>query len=132
MDRILLLSHSYLRFLVLLVGVVVVVYALYALLTKKPFTSGGRAMGSAFVGLMDLQILLGLASITVRWYPALIGHLSMMLLAAVVAHVLLVVNKRKATPTWLMLLLAVGIALLLVFGGIFAIPGRTPFTVHAA
>lgn len=121
------MAHSGLRYLVLLVGLVAAVTFLVGLLSQKPPGKGLRILGSAFAGLLDLQGLLGLAMVLMdRTYPALIGHIVMMVMAAVVVHVLLVVNRKRASPGWLLPLAGVVLALLLIVGGILAI-GRSPF-----
>lgn len=124
--------HSGLRYLVLLVGLVAVVYFASGLAMKRPVGKPVRILGSSFAGLLDTQVLLGLVLLGSGWpfYPALWGHLSMMVLAAVFAHVLLVVNRRRAQPGWLLPLLAVGGALLLILGGILAIGRNVVGTTH--
>ena len=124
--------HSGLRSLVLLLGLVAAGYFAFGLATARPVGRPVRILGASFAGLMDTQILLGLVLLGSGWpfYPALWGHLSLMLLAAVLAHVLLVVNRRRAQPGHLLPLIAVVGALLLVLGGILSI-GRSPLaTTH--
>jgi hypothetical protein len=114
--------HSYLRYLVLLVGVVAVAYYAFGLATKRPVDKLVRILGSSFAGLLDTQILLGIIGVALgRYYPALIGHIVMMVLAAGLAHALLVVNRKRPNPGYLLPLIGVGGALVLVAGGIFAI-----------
>ncbi|HEX8441716.1 hypothetical protein [Archangium sp.] len=114
--------HSYLRYLVLLVGVVAVAWFAFGLATKRPVDKSVRILGSSFAGLLDTQILLGIIGVAMgRYYPALIGHIVMMILAAGLAHALLVKNRKSATPGYVLPLIAVGGALLLVAGGILAI-----------
>jgi hypothetical protein len=88
-----------------------------------------RILGSSFAGLLDTQILLGLVLLGAGWpfRPMLWGHLALMLLAAVLAHVLLVINRKRPQPGFLLPLIAVGGALLLIVGGILAI-GRGVMT----
>ena len=122
-------AHSGVRFLVLLAGVVALAYFAFGLATRRPVGRAVRVFGSVFVGLLDLQILLGAALLISRsWYPALIGHLVMMVLAAIAAHVLLAINRRRARPGFALPLIGVGIALVLILGGIYAIRPN-PFTV---
>jgi hypothetical protein len=118
----LLTIHSYLRYLVLLVGVIAVAWFAFGLATKRPVDKFVRILGSSFAGLLDTQILLGIIGVAMgRYYPALIGHIVMMVLAAALAHVLLVKNRKSPNPGYVLPLIAVGGALLLVAGGIFAI-----------
>lgn len=117
-------AHSGLRYLVLLVGLLVLVYSLASALRGQAWNRPGRALLGAFVGLMDLQILMGLILIFVRvFYPALWGHLTMMILAAVSGHVALVLNKRRPPERqshWVAVV-GSGLALVLIVGGILAI-----------
>ncbi len=122
-------AHSGLRFLVLLAGVVAIAYFAYGLATKKPYTKAVRILGAIFVGLLDVQVLLGLAVVMSRWYAALAGHVTMMVLAAVVAHVTTAKNRKSPNPGYKLPLIGVVIALVLIIGGIYAIPGRGLFTM---
>jgi hypothetical protein len=116
-------AHSGLRYLVLLTGLIALVYFASGLATKRPVGKPVRILGSSFAGLLDLQILLGIGLLGSGWpfYPALWGHLAMMLLASALAHVLLVVNRRRANPGYVLPLIAVAGALVLIIGGILAI-----------
>lgn len=124
-------AHSGLRYLVLLVGLVGLAYCVSALVTKRPVDKGLRILGAAFTGLLDLQILLGLVMVAMgRYYPQLIGHIVMMLLAAGAAHGLLVANRKRSSPGYVLPLIAFAVALALMAGGIMAIGrgvlSRTP------
>lgn len=117
-------AHSGLRYLVLLVGVIAFLYTLVAALRSRPWDATARGLLLAFTGLLDLQVLLGLILVFVwRFYPALWGHLTLMLLAVAVAHATGIVNRRRpperrrqATAA-----LGVGVVLVLIIGGITAI-----------
>lgn len=115
--------HSGLRYLVLLMGLIALGYFAYGLATKRPVDRSVRIIGSSFAGLLDTQVLLGILLVGTGWpfYPKLWGHLSLMLLAAAFAHVLLVVNRRRAQPGWQLPLIAVAGALVLILGGILSI-----------
>ncbi|WP_224243421.1 hypothetical protein [Hyalangium gracile] len=124
-------AHSGLRYLVLLAGLVALAYFVSGLATKRPVGKGVRIIGSSFVGLLDLQVLLGILMVAMgRYYPRLIGHIVLMLLAAAVTHVLLVINRKRPNPGYLLPLIAVLAALVLIVGGIMAI-GRGVFTSTA-
>jgi hypothetical protein len=124
-------AHSGLRYLVLLAGLVALAYFVSGLAMKRPVDKGVRVLGSIFTGLLDLQVVLGLIMVAMgRFYPQLIGHLAMMLLAAAVTHVLLVVNRKRPSPGYVLPLVAVLVALALIAGGIMAI-GRGVFS-HTA
>ena len=116
-------AHSGLRYLVLVMGLVALAYFVYGFATKRPVDKKVRILGSSFAGMLDTQILLGLVLLGAGWpfRPMLWGHLTLMLLAAVLAHVLLVINRKRPQPGFLLPLIAVGGALLLIVGGILAI-----------
>lgn len=122
-------AHSGLRYLVLLAGLLALAYSLTAALRGQAWSKPGRAFLSAFVGTMDLQVLIGLVLVFIRaFYPALWGHLSMMVVAAVVGHVALAINKRRPPERQSHWLAVIGAAvpLILIVGGILSI-GRPIF-----
>ena len=83
-----------------------------------------------FSGLTHLQVLLGIAVVfTGRFYPALIGHIVTMVLAAAVAQVVPSVMRRRqpAERSYVPHVVATMVALALMVAGILAI-GRGPFT----
>lgn len=124
-------AHSGLRFIVLLLGVLNVLILCIGLARKKPFGRPHRALGAAFAGSLHLQVILGTVLVAMgRYYPALIGHFVMMVLAAVLAQVCMSLNRRKPTPGLVLPLVGVAGALLLIFGGVMAI-GRGLFTMTA-
>jgi len=88
-------AHSGLRYLVLIAGVVALVYFAVAFFAKRPAQRADRIIMSSFVGFLDLQILLGLLLVIGGiFYPMVIGHLLMMALAAVTAHLSAIKAKR--------------------------------------
>lgn len=126
--RMLYFAHSGLRYLVLLAALAAIVWFAFALFTKRPVDKSLRIVGASFVGLVDLQILIGLGVLLTRpYYPALIGHIVMMIAAAAVIHVTLVLNRKRPQPGWSLPLIGVVLGLVLILGGIMAI-GRGPFT----
>lgn len=117
-------AHSGLRYLVLLTGLVALFYYAYALAARKPVTRASSITGGIFVGLLDLQILLGLLLMaTGIYYGALIGHLAMMLLATAVAHGGFIASRRIVEPGrhHIYRLAGVAAALILILMGIMAI-----------
>ena len=93
----LLQAHSALRYLVLLAGVIALGYAAFAVVSRRPYDRGIRITAASFAGLLHLQVLLGFVLIVSgRFYPQLIGHLFMMLAAAVVVQIPVSVMRRRA------------------------------------
>ena len=120
----LLYAHSGLRYLVLLAGVLVIGYASYGLAAKRQYDKTMRILAAAFTGLIDLTVMLGLANLfSGSFYPQLGGHIAMMVLAAVVAHVVSVVMKRRpeAERTYAPHIVGTLVVLGLITAGIMAI-----------
>lgn len=115
-------AHSGLRYLVLLAGVVAVVVLAAGWLGRRPLGRLARIATGAFVGLLDLQVLLGIALlIGGRLAPGIWGHAVLMVVAAAVVHVASAVNRRQPAPRHVLPLAGVLLALTLVVGGILAI-----------
>lgn len=120
----LLQAHSGLRYLVLLMAVVVIAYAVYGLATKRDYDKQMRIFSAIFVGVTDLTVLTGFANLfTGTFYPQLGGHIVMMVLAAVLAHVVHGVMKRRPpeAQTFTPHIVGTLIVLACVVGGIMAI-----------
>lgn len=121
--------HSGLRYAILLVGVLAALYLLFGLLGRRPFGGLARGLTSAYVGLLDLQVLVGVLLLFVRpFYPALMGHVVMMLLAVGAAHGFTMAAKRAPEPRrrYALSLAGVALSLVLIVGGIMSI-GRGVF-----
>lgn len=117
-------AHSGTRYLVLLVGIITAVYALIGMAANRRFDRGALTLMRVFAGIIDLQILLGIATIFTRaWFPALIGHIVMMVAAAAVAHLGAARLKKmpEADRRYGLLLASAVIPLTLMVGGILAI-----------
>ena len=117
-------AHSGLRYLVLLAGLAALAYALYAVVLGRPYDRGIRRTAGAFAGLLHLQVLLGFVLlVSGRFYPALIGHIFMMLMAALAAQVPLSVLRRRAPEERRPMphLIGTALALALIWGGIMSI-----------
>jgi heme A synthase len=89
-------AHSGLRYLILLAAVVTLVVALAGVLTRRPYGAPMRISATAFAGLLHLQVLLGFVIIVSgQFHPTLIGHIFLMLAAAVVAQIPVSVQRRR-------------------------------------
>ncbi len=124
---ILLPAHSGIRYLVLLAGLIAVLYAAVGLFGRRPYDRGGRITMQTFVVLLDVQLLLGLLLVFSRPdYPALAGHIVMMVLAVSTAHAASSVNRRRPPErkSWALQLGAALLALFFIVGGILAIGRR--------
>lgn len=128
MTDILFHAHSGLRYLILLVGVVAVFYLAVGLATRRAYGKPARILTASFTGLLHLQILIGiLLVVTGIYYPAIIGHLFLMVLAAVAAQGLSIAAKRNTVDRrkWALSFGGVLLAMALILAGIASI-GRTP------
>lgn len=117
--------HSYVRYLVLLAGVGALITAIIGWGTAGLPPRAERALAGTFVGLLDLQVVLGVLLLLTgfAFYGALTGHLVMMVLAAAVAHAASVVARRREPDRSGSPVRAIGflLALLFIAGGIMAI-----------
>jgi hypothetical protein len=126
-----LLVHSYLRWLVLLAGLLAIAKLANGYTRQLVYTPGDKRFSSIFVGLLDLQFLIGLilygispvtrgamkdmtagmADPHVRFFVA--EHPMMMFLGLVVAHVTSVMVKKSPSDRVKFLRGAMGFALAL-------------------
>lgn len=116
-------AHSGFRYLVLLAAVAIIVYAVVGLAMKRPLDRGALTTFRFFVILLDIQLVLGIATLLTRpYFPALIGHIVLMVAAVAIAHLGAVRAKKAEPPAGFGLILATTlIALALIVGGILAI-----------
>jgi hypothetical protein len=128
-------AHSGLRYLVLLTGVVALLVFAYGLISRRP-VRGAPALTAAFTGLLDLQLLLGFGLFFGGiFYNAVMGHMVMMLIAAVAANGSAILAPRATTKRQelVMRLAGVVIALVCIVIGILAIGrsvlGSAPATI---
>jgi len=89
-------AHSGARYLALIMGIAVIAYAAYGMATKRPYDKTMRILASSFTMSLDLTLLFGLGLVfTGTFYPALGGHIVMMVLAVAVAHIVSVVIRKR-------------------------------------
>ncbi len=117
-------AHSGFRYLVLLLGLIVIAYAAFGVLTNRPYDPRMRVLSAAFTGVVDLTVLLGFANLFAgTFYPQLGGHIVMMVLAALVGHVVHGVVKRRPQEqkTYMPHLVGTVVVIGMVVAGIMAI-----------
>ncbi len=90
---IVLLVHSFVRFLVLITAFLGIVLALVSLIRKRPPEKTDQIASSAFVGLYDLQALLGILIIFLGGLTQAV-HPIVMAVGVVVAHWMQSTSKR--------------------------------------
>ncbi|HEY7898554.1 MAG TPA: hypothetical protein VIC03_09070 [Gemmatimonadaceae bacterium] len=119
-------THSGLRYLVLLVAVSALIALAYGAATGRAIRAA-RNLSTAFAGLLDLQIVLGIGLVMGGVFPdAVTGHLILMVFAAVVTHAAFIVGQHMSTERreFCMRLGGIALSLALIVGGIMAI-GRS-------
>jgi hypothetical protein len=125
----LLTLHSIVRWVLVLVALALLVKYTLGWLRRQPFDRTASALASAFGGLMDLQLLLGLLYFLIsgfggagfprfRW-----EHLGIMAIAVVVGHLPSMWKKLEDGKRYRNSLIAVIAALILVVVGISLLPG---------
>lgn len=127
-------AHSGLRYLVLIAAVAALIALTYGVSTGRAVRAAS-VLAATFAGLLDLQILLGVGLVIGGIFPdAVVGHLILMVFAAVVTHASSIVGQRSSSERreLLIRLGGVTIALALIVGGIMAIGrgvlGTAPLT----
>jgi FtsH-binding integral membrane protein len=111
------MAHSGVRYLVLVAAVVALVLSLM----KGQDANARKAMG-AFVGAVDVQVLLGLLLIMqIPFYGALMGHIALMFAAVFAAHGFSVAAKKKEESGGMTRVIGIVVTLVLIVLGIVAI-----------
>ena len=129
-----LIIHSWLRWLVLPALVGRIGLALADRAANRPYDKRARMLSGMTVGMLDLMLVLGLvllgwlSPLTTSamadmgaamkdpvWRFWLVEHPTMMFLAVTVGHVVTVIGRRSADPRRGHLVVAIGLTLVLVF-----------------
>lgn len=116
--------HSGIRYLALLAGVLCVGYAFYGAFGKRSYDKTMRILAAAFAGSIHLNVLIGMSLLfTGRFYGALMGHIFMMVFAAITAQLVPSIMRRRPEDQRTYLPHAIGamISLALIAGALMAI-----------
>ncbi len=117
--------HSWLRYVVFILGLIAFGYALQGMVTKRPYEKRMWDLASAFTVSLYVQIVVGFLLIfTYRFFNKSLGlHMVLTMVAAAVAQLTYSANRRRprerrtyGTHVW-----GIGLALLLVVVGILVI-----------
>lgn len=125
----LLTIHSIVRWVATLVAIALLARLVVGLARKMPFDKLANGLTAAFGGLMDAQALLGilffvLSGMSASYFPReRWEHFAVMFLAVLVAHLPAAWKKKADDVRTRNTLIAVIVALLLVFAGIAPIGG---------
>ena len=80
-------AHSGMRYLVLLAGLVALLWFVWGMATNRPFGRPASVIFAVFVGVLDLQGLMGIVLlIGGHRPPGIWGHVALMILALALAH----------------------------------------------
>jgi len=126
--NILLTIHSIVRWAITLVAIALIVRLVLGLVQKRAFDKSARVLLASFNGLMDVQLLLGILLLVVG-YSTLglpryrLEHAGMMLLAVIVSHIPAAWKKLPDQIRTRNTLIAVIVALLIIFIAIIPIGG---------
>lgn len=127
--RIVLTLHSINRWLVLLVGLITIGRFLLVWLRNQQNERLDRVLMSAFTGLMDLQVLLGIIVLLVAgaqqgvWPRFRFEHATIMIVAAVVVHLSMRWRKASAPVRARNNIIVIIVAFILIFVGVALLPG---------
>lgn len=125
MDNMLFYAHSGVRWLVVLLTVLALVWLIYGMATRKPFDKRTQTLISVWAGFIGLQWILGILLFLVlggfdlgyRWEHALI-----MTLALAAAHAYVPLKKRADNVRYQGVTISIMVVLVLVFVGVARLP----------
>ena len=90
-------AHSGIRYLVLFTGLIALAWFAWGKAAGRPFARPAPALLTAFVGFLDVQMLLGVALlIGGHRPPGIWGHVTLMAAAVTLAHVMKKRSQRIA------------------------------------
>ena len=122
-------THSGIRYIALLLGVLALGYALYGVATRRPYDQRMRKLAGFFSVSLQINILIGVALLFTNrgFYPQLGMHVILMIGAAVVAQIVPSVMRRRPEEerTYMPHVVNVAAALALLVFGVLAIPGAS-------
>lgn len=125
----LLMIHSIVRWLIVIAAFAAIIKFAVGAFTRGAFKPVDRGLSSGFSGLMDLQVLLGLVYFvwsgiaSSAWPGYRFEHLTVMLVAAVVAHLPARWKNASDKLRFRNALFAVLFALFFVYVGVARLPG---------
>ena len=138
MYNFLLHAHSGLRYLVLLAAIIVIVKSVIGWLGNTPYSKFDRIIAPSFVGLMHLQLLLGLILYFISPFVTYqmgdkvsrywsVEHISMMIIAVIAAQVGRSISKKSsdAQVKFRFQSIFFGISILLILVALATMPGRS-------
>jgi len=138
MYNFLLHAHSGLRYLILLAVLIVIVKSIIGWLGNTPYSKFDRIISPAYVGLMHLQLLLGLILYFISPFVTYqmgdkvsrywsLEHITLMILAVVAAQIGRSISKKSsdAQVKFRFQTIFFGISILLILVALATMPGRS-------
>jgi len=138
MYNFLLHAHSGLRYLILLAAIIVIIKSVVGWLGNTPYSKFDRIISPAYVGLMHLQLLLGLILYFISPFVTYqmgdkvsrywsVEHITLMILAVVAAQIGRSISKKSsdAQVKFRFQTIFFGISILLILVGLATMPGRS-------
>ena len=125
---VLLITHSYLRWLIVIVAIIAAVKFAIGWLRNGTFKGMDRGLASGFSGLIDLQATLGLIyllwnGLAVEGFPAFrIEHAITMIIAAVIAHLPVMWKNSEDKIRFRNSLFIILDVLIIIFIGVMRLP----------
>lgn len=133
MQQVLLYIHSWVRWLIVLVALIALVKHIIGLARRSEYDSMTRGLMSAFSGLMDLQVVIGIIQLIVGWqaFSAIAGgfprvqikHLTVMLIAAIIAHLPMRWKDKPAAIRYRNSLVVIVVVAVLIVVGVMVLAG---------
>ena len=122
-------THSGIRYLALLFGILALGYALYGVATGRPYDQRMRKLAGWFAVTFHVNVLVGVAVLFTGtgFYPQLGIHVLAMIGAGVVAQIVPSVMRRRPMEerTYMPHVVNVAAALAIFIFGILSIPGAS-------
>ncbi len=128
LSTILLYAHSGIRWLIVLVAFLAILFFGYGWLAKKKKAKIARILPAAYSGLVDAQVLLGIVVTLLSVVSGLrlmrykLEHISIMILVAIVGHLPAYWRKSKNANLYRNTFLAILFSLILVYMGVNILP----------
>lgn len=121
--------HSGVRWIVMLAAVVALIYMIFGLVTRRAYDRNASLLMVIFVRSIEIQWLVGLVLLILyaialgSFLPAWWGHLILMTIAVVVAHMFMGFKRRPDSARYVVGIVAIVATLVLVILGVMALGG---------
>lgn len=133
MDSIVITLHSINRWIIVVVGLVTAIKFLIGWLGSRSYQSADRGLMSAYTGLLDLQLLLGIILLFTRGLANYqIEHAVTMVIALVLAHLSRVWRDKEDKTKFRNNFLAIVVGLLLIALGVARLPIGWTFAISGS